>query len=606
MLILERFCCVVQTHHVADKRIDFESHLVAPLSLTHHRNDTLAKVYQETFAPQPFSVNDHLLAGRRGDASAGIPDLLLKISRVGQRQPVHPDLVRLPRVADPGPPHDVPLASNATHSVLTSPLEEATSFKSLDILDPLSLSKGLPRHGPLPPFVDVRTPLYAESSARAVLDVAHGIWKHSTLSHERFFTPSPKKDPRTMQPDFEIVSCDPERRSDGVVLLTIGNSTRAVRKSSPYEAIVAIDRQGRIVWRREFEFCLMDVRRSRQETLLVMGTGGIACEIDLSGRLLHKWYARGLHGRAPDGVLVETLKFHHSIFETKGGRLLSLSLEHRQLETPTEDADFLMLDTVLLWNRDGSVERELSLAEVCDIERYSHDFAPIYYENQGWPRTRDWSHGNCVIEDPDDLGYLMSFRHQDSVVKIDRDGSLKWIFGVDAGFRPQFRDKLLKPRWDRPFWHQHDLSFTSEGDLMLFDNGTAGAFPPEPKKPLNKMETFAVSFAIDEAAMTATETWRYGGHGRLPFSLYVGGVCEMPNRNKFIACTGLSHQPDGALAPLPTLGIGSIDLTEVTPEGEAVFQARLSAPGAVVDRGWNGFRPEYLKPDLANRLSNTD
>lgn len=255
---------------------------------------------------------------------------------------------------------------------------------------------------------------------------------------------------------------------------------------------------------------------------------------------------------------------------------LSLSLERRALETPTGDAGCLALDTVLLWNRDGSVEREMSLADACDIE------------------------------DPEDLGCLMSFRHQDSVVGIDRNGALKWIFGVDAGFRPRFRDKLLKPRWDRPFRHQHDPSFTSEGDLMTFDNGTAGTFPPEPRKPLDEMETLSVSFANHEAAMTATETWRYGGHGRLPFSLYVGGICEMPNRNKFIACTGLPHQPDGALAPLPTLGTGSTDLTEVTPEGEAVFQARLSAPGAVVDRWWNGFRPECLEPDLANRLSNSN
>ena len=401
-----------------------------------------------------------------------------------------------------------------------------------------------------------------------------------------------------MRPELEILHCDPSRRSDGLVLLTIGNATRAVRKSSPYEAIIAIDRSGQIVWERSFDFCLMDIRRSRRDTLLAMGTGGIACEIDINGDILHKWYSGGLHDSAPDGVLVDTLKFHHSIFETLDGRLLSLSLEQRPLAEPTEDADYVMLDTILLWNRDGSVDRELSLAEVCDIERYSHDSLRIYYANQGWPRTKDWSHGNCVIEDPNDLGYLMSFRHQDSVVKVTQEGALQWILGVDAGYRPQFQRKLLQTEWQRPFWHQHDLSFTQDGDLLLFDNGTAGAFPPEPKKPLDQLETYAVSFKVDEDAMTATEIWRYGGPGKLPFTLYVSGVCEMPNRNKFIACTGISKTPSGDLAALPTLGAGQIELVEVTPEGEEVFRARLCDPDAEIDRGWNGFRPEYLASDL--------
>ena len=57
-----------------------------------------------------------------------------------------------------------------------------------------------------------------------------------------------------MRPELEILHCDPSRRSDGLVLLTIGNATRAVRKSSPYEAIIAIDRSGQIVWERSFDF----------------------------------------------------------------------------------------------------------------------------------------------------------------------------------------------------------------------------------------------------------------------------------------------------------------------------------------------------------------
>lgn len=405
-----------------------------------------------------------------------------------------------------------------------------------------------------------------------------------------------------MHPELTVLSCKPEKRSGGVVLLTVGRSSRSIRKTSDFEAVIAIDRNGRIAWQKEFDFSLMDARRSMRDTLLIMGTGGIATEIDTNGNILHKWYCKALHPDKTDGVLVDTMKFHHSICEIDGGHLCSLSIEQLPLSQPEKDADHVMLDTIVIWDRDGTVVREMSLAEHCDIERYGHDCSPIYYANQGWPRTKDWSHGNCVIQDPGDKGFLMSLRHQDSIVKVTENGELMWIMGVDRGYRPRFRDKLLKMDWKRPFYHQHDISITSDGDLMLFDNGTAGAFPPDPRLPLEELESFALSFSVDEQAMTATETWRYGGDGYLPFSVYVSGVCEMPNGNRFIACTGLKHDKNGNRVRFPPTGVGSIELVEVTTDGERVFHARIEAPGDPIEKGWNGFRPEYLGPDMADCL----
>ncbi len=409
-----------------------------------------------------------------------------------------------------------------------------------------------------------------------------------------------------MRPELNVLACKPESRSDGVVLLTVGRSTRAIRKTSDYEAIIAIDRTGGIAWRRAFDFSLMDVRRSRRGTILVMGSGGVAVEIDTAGTILHKWLCKGLHPGGADGIPVDTMKFHHSICEIESGHLCSLSIEQHPLAEPDEEADHVMLDTIVIWGRDGTVVREMSLAEVCDAERYGHDFAPFYYAHQGWPRTRDLSHGNCIVQDPADSGFLISFRHQDSIVKVSEGGELVWIMGHDRGYRPQFRDKLLKMDWRRPFYHQHDITITANGDLMLFDNGTAGAFPPDPRQPLDEQESYALCFRVDETAMTATETWRYGGAGNLPFSVYVSGVCEMPNGNRFIACTGLKHDRDGNRVELPPHGVGSIELVEVTQDGERVFHARIEAPDDPVEKGWNGFRPEYLAPDMADRLTAQD
>ncbi|MEM9852111.1 MAG: aryl-sulfate sulfotransferase [Pseudomonadota bacterium] len=406
-----------------------------------------------------------------------------------------------------------------------------------------------------------------------------------------------------MRPELRVITCDPARHSLGVVLLTVGNGTRAVRKTSPCKQVIAISQEGKLVWRQDFDFCLVNRRRSRRDTVLIMGTGGVAREIDRAGRVLHTRYAAGLHASAPDGVRVDTLKFHHSICELADGTLCSLSLEWRPLDDLEEIADHVMLDTVVIWHRDGTVLRKMSLAQVCDITHVSHDWDPIYYSNQGWPRTKDWSQGNCVIEDPADGGFLMSFCHQDSVTKVSRAGELEWIMGGDASYRPVIREKLLKMDWQRPFWHPHDISFNAAGNLLILDKSKGGAFSPDPKPPIETWESHALTFRIDVAGRTAPETWRHGGAGKLPFSLCVGSVCEMPNGNRLIACSGLSHTPVGCPAARPTLGIGAVELVEATPAGAEVVRARIDAAlGDPMAGGWNGFRPEFLAPDPAPRL----
>ena len=77
-----------------------------------------------------------------------------------------------------------------------------------------------------------------------------------------------------------------------------------------------------------------------------------------------------------------------------------------------------------------------------------------------------------------------------------------------------------------------------------------------------------------------------------PYSHYVSGICETPNGNTFVACTGLRHAPDGARVEILPQGVSSIALKEVSPDEDAVFHVRDAA--AAPDRGRNAFRPEHL------------
>lgn len=402
---------------------------------------------------------------------------------------------------------------------------------------------------------------------------------------------------------LEIKHLNSAKRNDGVVLMTVGRNTRAVNKTSEFEAIIAIDREGKIVWQRELHYVLMDCRQSKQNSLLVMGTPGWAAELSMDGEIIHEWFCVDRFPDGFDGIGLNTLKLHHTITELSNGLLASISIEHLPLQEPSAEWTHLMGDTICLFERDGTIQKEISLANILDIERHTWDSKVPYWRLQGFDKTLDWSHANCLIEDPKDGGYLLSLRHQDAVIKVNQAGELVWILGDPTGWTGKWQEKLLKIDGGRPFYHQHDLSFTRAGELMLFDNGTSGAFPPKSRQPIEERESFVLCYTIDEESMTATETWRFGG-AEMPYSHYVSGVCELPNGNRFIACSGIKHDLDGNRVEIPPQGIGSIEFFEVTPEKQVVFHAVIADPDAVPDGGWHGFRPEFV-PGFKGLATNT-
>ncbi|MEM7438753.1 MAG: aryl-sulfate sulfotransferase [Pseudomonadota bacterium] len=406
-------------------------------------------------------------------------------------------------------------------------------------------------------------------------------------------------------PDYKVLSCKPEARSDGAVLLTIGRGYRPNRVASEFDAFLAIGQDGNIRWLHQMPFCLMDARLGlKHKTILVVGTDGRAHEIAFDGRVLQSWYTIDKGDQGEPGIKLPTAKLHHTIQEIAPDIYLSLSAERLPLTQPDDDWTHLMSDTVLCFDRKGTIRWQWSMAPLLDQNRMCYGSELPYWINQGYPRTRDWTHANCAIIDPTDGGILISCRHQDAVVKLTRRGELAWILGDPGGWREPWSDYLLKIDGERPPYHQHDLSFLNNGDLMLFDNGAAGAVPPQPEQPLWDRKSYAVSYKIDADTRRAAETSRYGG-ADLPYSHYVSGVCEMPNGNRFIACTGCIQIDGSDNGDTSQKGLNGCVFKEVTPEGEVVFHAQLHDPNSGPDKSWNGFRPEYLPESVATRLTST-
>lgn len=85
--------------------------------------------------------------------------------------------------------------------------------------------------------------------------------------------------------------------------------------------------------------------------------------------------------------------------------------------------------------------------------------------------AQDYIHMNSMFLDPTDSNLICSMRHQDQIIKINRQtGAIVWRLG---GLNSDF---ALTP--DQQFLYQHDATLTDNNQtLLLFDNGDAIARP---------------------------------------------------------------------------------------------------------------------------------
>jgi len=409
-------------------------------------------------------------------------------------------------------------------------------------------------------------------------------------------------------PPFAIHVCDPARRNPGNILLPVGKSVRAISGDSAFEAVVALDREGQVAWqwRSPGNRSLMDVKRTPRGTLLVVTTDGCISEIDGAGTILRAWSTPGRHPDRPDAIPVDTHYFHHAVQELPNGNLAALSITTRQfsdypLSENAIDGDrgqrLLVGDTVVEFQPDGTVVREHDFFDIIDPYRIGYGLdGPFWSKAEVVPDGDDWTHANGLIHDARDDSFIITIRHQDCAIKIDRQsGTLKWILGAPDGWTEPWASKLLKPVGDPDwFYHPHDPSILQDGSLMLFDNAESGAIPPTPKPDIDTLVSRAIAYRIDEEAMTCEPVWLFNG----PYSMYVSGACELPDTgNIFVTFGGITlRKADGSRTSLPPEGYGSAEVFEVTRSDppEVVFHAELNDRDGDAETGWAIFRAEWV------------
>ena len=361
-------------------------------------------------------------------------------------------------------------------------------------------------------------------------------------------------------PPLEATVSRPERMEPGATLLNVYRWGAEGRDQS-FGLLVAVDAAGDVVWFYRAEHSIGPVIPLADGNLLYMASienvWGVLVEIDLLGSVVRRWHSRGLAAQAPaDSILVDVDSLHHDVVELPSGNLAALGSKVRTYDDyPTSDDDpaapratrDVVGDTIVEIERDGTVVREWRLLDALDPYRIGYDslgtgFWRDTYRALGDPEAEaaDWAHANALAHDPGDDTFVVSLRHQDALVKVDRTGAVRWILGTHAGWADPWRGRLLEPEGDLEWpYHGHGVDVTPAGTILLFDNGNHRAMPFDDPMPAEASYSRAVEFEVDEAAMRVRQRWAYPPPGAERFySSFLSDADWLPETGNVLITDG--------------------------------------------------------------------
>jgi len=399
-------------------------------------------------------------------------------------------------------------------------------------------------------------------------------------------------------PITRVITRDPERMEPGVNLFNV-KWWDEDREEINLGLIVIMDDRGDIVWYyRNDNDAIDDIRRLSNGNILYSNSpaGDLwrLVEINMLGDIVQRWHATGRDPDAMEGSIpVDVDSFHHEVIELPSGNFLALTSEVRVIDDyPGSDTDpdaapapaSVVGDVIVEFARDGTVIRRVKLLDILDPHRIGYGsmiggyFSDLYAGAD--PPLRDWEHGNALEYNPDDDTFIISLRHQDVLAKISLEtGELIWLLGSPANWNEPWSAKRLQPvgevEWS---YHQHGVSFTGNGNIVLFDNGVPRVSPYEERPAEEDLYSRAVEYAIDEAAMEVSQPWSYGGPGEDSFySRYLSDVDWLPITGNILMTDGARETgPDGrsSTADDRKRWARIVELTHTDP-AETVFEVIL-------------------------------
>ena len=330
-------------------------------------------------------------------------------------------------------------------------------------------------------------------------------------------------------PEFTVVTADVERMEPGIRFLSVRrripgrinwHKPNQLRFEVRWGMIVAIDALGEPLWYYQSDSRIAGIKQLANGNLFFHRTDHRSIEIDMLGNVVNEFYAEHrTQGPVEEAVPVDAASLHHQPHEMPNGNFLALTANARRVENwysseydvdaPRADAD-VVGDRIVEFDARGNIVWSWDTFEHLDLNRIGYLTFNAYWHVRGFPGHWDWTHGNGVTYDTRDDSIIVSFRNQDAIIKIDRETSdVKWILGNHDDWAPEFQDKLLTPIGDVT-WpsHGHNPRVTSDGTIVMFDNGILQARPFRelPKSP-NDTFSRGVEYDVDEDNMTVRQVW---------------------------------------------------------------------------------------------------
>ena len=246
-------------------------------------------------------------------------------------------------------------------------------------------------------------------------------------------------------------------------------------------------------------------------------------EIDLNGRI----YAQYL---IPGGQ-------HHDFQELPNGNLLVAS------DAP--DLSSVEDWVVEIDRATGEVVWQLDMKDLLSVT----DGQSASMDTDGSEES-DWCHNNSLWYDEKNDLVLLSCRHLDAIVAVRRsDKTLAWILGDPTGWTGADPALFFTPVGDDFGWQyaQHQVTMLDNGDIMLFDNGTAKVkrVNADARVSGDAVYSRAVVYHIDTEAMTVEQVFEYGrDRGPEWYADWVSGVESLDGTCGDLWITAGSHLYD--------------------------------------------------------------
>ena len=243
-------------------------------------------------------------------------------------------------------------------------------------------------------------------------------------------------------------------------------------------------------------------------------------EVDLMGKIYSEYMI-------PGGQ-------HHDFVEMPNGNLLVAS-DSPDLST-VEDY------VVEIDRKTGDVVWELDMKDLVGME----DGQSASMDTDG-SEEADWFHNNGLAYDAENDLVLLSARHKDAVVAVKmEDKSLAWILGDPDGWGEEYQSYFFEPEGEdfEWFYAQHNVSILDNGDIALFDNGTAKVKRADGDNRVSGDDVYsrAVVYHIDTENMTASQVTEYGKErGADWYADWISGVVSLDGTKDHLWITAGSH-----------------------------------------------------------------